>query len=95
MFVRWSTVLHSEDLLSPWGSLSFAIHLPLRLAALNGSNFPLVLLHVLVKTQKFVYGIKFVLDKSPQILIVFVLPQNQAGQKPRIHAAFAPLATLG
>jgi hypothetical protein len=87
--------LHNEDLLSPWGSLSLTTHLPLRLAALNGSNFPLVLLRVLVKPKILCAGLFLFLKKSPQILIVLVLPQNQAGPSPCIHAAFAPLAALG
>ena len=37
-FIRWSPVLHSKDLLSPWGSLTYAIQRPPRLAALNGSK---------------------------------------------------------
>jgi hypothetical protein len=45
--------LHSKDLLSPWGSLTYAIHRPPRLAALNGSNVFLVLVRMLVNEGKF------------------------------------------
>jgi hypothetical protein len=45
--------LHSKDLLSPWGSLTYAIHRPPRLAALNGSNLFLVFGRVFVNEGKF------------------------------------------
>jgi hypothetical protein len=57
-FIRWNTVLHSKDLLSPWGSLTYAIHRPPRLAALNGSKSVSSLVRVFVNEEKF-FGFTF------------------------------------